>query len=182
MKALQLGEKIRNLRKEQKCTIEQLAQMADLSSGLISQMERDIIVPSVWSLWKVAKALNVHINYFFDEYEMDNPVVRKDERKKIILPKSNVTYELLSPHLNRKMEFLLIKIEPGMENFDELICHEGEECGYMLQGIMKIRWGSKEYILHEGDSIYLDSTVPHRFINIGDVTAISIWTMTPPTF
>ena len=99
---MQLGSKIRSLRKEQKISIEQLAQMSELSIGLISQMERDLTVPSVWSLWKVAKALQVHINYFFDEYENDNPVVRKDERKKIILPNSNVTYELLSQHYSGK--------------------------------------------------------------------------------
>ena len=76
----------------------------------------------------------------------------------------------------------MIKIEPGAQNPAEQICHEGEECGYMLQGSMTIRWGSREFTLQEGDSIYLDSSIPHRFINSGDVTAISIWTMTPPSF
>lgn len=179
---MEFGRKIRELRKQQKLSIEQLAGRAELSSGLISQMERDLITPSVGSLWKVAKALQVHINYFFDEYEPSSPVVRKGERKKIILPNSNVTYELLSPNLKKKMEFLMIKIEPGDESFEEQICHEGEECGYMIQGTMKIKWGSREFILQEGDSIYLDSSVPHRYLNIGKVTAISVWAMTPPSF
>lgn len=178
---MKLGEKIRKLRKEQKISIEHISQMSGLSTGLISQMERDLTVPSVVSLWEVAKALNVHINYFFDEYENNEPIIRKEERKKIIIPNSNITYELLSPK-NKKMECLMVKIEPGMCSSNELICHEGEECGHMIQGTMKIKWGSKEFILNEGDSIYLDSTIPHRFVNIGDITAISIWTMTPPSF
>lgn len=179
---MEIGKKIRQLRKEQKMSIKQLANLAELSGGLISQLERNLTTPSVGSLWKVAKALNVHINYFFDEYELDNPVVRSGERKKIILPNSNVTYELLSPTLKNKMEFLMIKIEPGDKSFDEKICHEGEECGYMIQGTMKIRWGSREFILNEGDSIYLDSSVPHHYLNVGAITAISVWTMTPPSF
>ena len=179
---MEIGAKIRQLRKEQKMSIEQLAALAKVSGGLISQMERDLTTPSVGSLWKVAKALHVHINYFFDEYELDNPVVRSGERKKIVLPNSKVTYELLSPTLNKKMELLMIKIEPGEENFDEQICHEGEECGYMLQGTMKIKWGSREFILTAGDSIYLDSSVPHRYLNIGKNVAVSLWTMTPPSF
>lgn len=178
---MELGAKIRKLRKEQAINIEQFAQKAGLSIGLISQIERDITMPSVTSLWKIASALNVHINYFFDEYEDKIPIIRKCERKKLILPNSNLTYELLSP-LNKKMELLLIKIEPGMCSSDELISHEGEECGYMIQGSMKIKWGSREYILNEGDSIYYNSTIPHRFINLSDVRAISIWTMTPPSF
>lgn len=179
---MKLGQKIRELRKEQKISIEQLSKISGLSTGLISQMERDITIPSVSSLWEVAKALKVPMNYFFDEYKNDNPIVRKNSRKKIIIPNSNITYELLSPSLNNKMELLMVEIEPGMCSSDEQISHEGEECGYMIQGSMKIKWGSREFILNEGDSIYFDSTVPHRFVNIGDIKAISIWTMTPPSF
>ncbi|AYD40800.1 helix-turn-helix domain-containing protein [Clostridium fermenticellae] len=179
---MQLGGKIRQLRKQQKISIEQLAKTCNLSTGLISQMERGINIPSVISLWKVAKALNVPMNYFFDDYKDDLPIIRKSERKKIIIPNSNVTYELLSPNLNKKMELLLIKLEPGKCSSDDLISHEGEECGYMIQGTIKIKYGNKEYILNEGDSIYYDSTVAHRFVNIGEVEAISIWTMTPPSF
>jgi quercetin dioxygenase-like cupin family protein len=47
---------------------------------------------------------------------------------------------------------------------------------------MKVKWGSKEYVLEEGDSIYLDSNVPHRYINVGEDTVISVWAMTPPSF
>ncbi|EOD00493.1 transcriptional regulator [Caldisalinibacter kiritimatiensis] len=40
----------------------------------------------------------------------------------------------------------------------------------------------EEYILQEGDSIYLDSTIHHRYINIGTEECVSIWAMTPPSF
>ncbi|MHC6180275.1 helix-turn-helix domain-containing protein [Clostridium sp. JNZ X4-2] len=179
---MKLGEKIRNLRKEKKISIAQLAEMAKLSTGLISQMERDLTVPSVGSLWEVAKALNVHINYFFDEYNDDSFIIKRDERKKIILPNSNITYELLSPNIRKKLEVLMVNIEPGMCSSYEQISHEGEECGYMIQGIMKVKLGSKEFVISEGDSIYYDSTTPHRFVNIGNETAISIWSMTPASY
>ena len=73
-------------------------------------------------------------------------------------------------------------MEPGNANTKELVSHEGEECGIVLQGKMLIKHGEKEYILEEGDSIYIDSSVPHRYIHIGDKTAISVWAMTPPRF
>lgn len=179
---MELGNKIRELRMSQNITIEQLAEKTGLSTGLISQIERDKTGPSVASLWKIAKALNTSMNYFFEEYEKHDPVVKKKERKKIILPNSNITYELLCPDLTRKIEFLLVKIKPGECNYDDQISHEGEECGLVLKGRLKVKWGSKEYILEEGDSIYFDSTVPHRYVNIGDKTAISVWAMVPPSF
>ena len=177
-----LGEKIRELRQSKSINIEKLSDMTKLSTGLISQIERDLVGPSVASLWKIAQALEVPIGYFFDEEPKDNPIVRKNMRKKIILPNSNITYELLCPDMKRKMEVLLIKIEPGECNTDELVGHEGEECGYVISGKLKIKCGTEEYILEEGDSIYFESNIPHRYVNIGDETCISVWSMTPPSF
>ncbi|HMM20300.1 MAG TPA: XRE family transcriptional regulator [Selenomonadales bacterium] len=179
---MRLGQKIRTLRQEKQISIKQLAEKTGLSTGLISQIERDMTGPSVASLWEIAQALNVKMNYFFDEYERPSPIVRKNERKKIILPNSNIIYELLCPDLTKKMEVLLVEIEPGQGNTQDQISHEGEEFGYVLQGILKVKWGSEEYILHEGDSIYYDSSVPHRYINAGDCKTISIWAMTPASF
>lgn len=179
---MEFGAKIRKLRQEQSISIEQLAERTKLSTGLISQVERNITGPSVTTLWKIAKALNASINYFFDEYEEMDPVVRKDMRKKIILPNSKVTYELLSPNLKGKIEHLLVEIEPGQYNTKELISHEGEECGYIIKGILKVKLGDKEYILQEGDSIYFDSNIPHRYVNAGNEKVVSIWAMTPPSF
>lgn len=179
---MELGKKIRQLRTCKGISIAQLAKMTGLSTGIISQIERDMVSPTVDTLWKITKALDISINYFFNDGKHLSPIVRKNERKKIILPNSRVTYMLLSPDVRRKMEFLLVEIEPGECNSTELISHEGEECGFILSGTLKIKYGEEEYILYEGDSIYFDSTVPHRYINIGDKKCISIWAMTPPSF
>lgn len=180
---MELGGKIRELRQAENISIEQLSEKTGLSTGLISQIERGITGPSVASMWKIAKALNVSMHYFFDEIQEENPIVRKDQRKKIMLPNSNITYELLSPDLkNRKMECLLIEIQPGECSTEDLISHEGEECGYVIKGTLKVKWGNKEYLLNEGDSIYFDSTVPHRYVNPGEDVCVSIWSMIPPSF
>ncbi|WP_326910607.1 helix-turn-helix domain-containing protein [Sedimentibacter sp. MB31-C6] len=179
---MELGEKIRSLRQKYKMSIEQLSEKSGLSKGLISQIERDITGPSVASLWKISKALNVTMNYFFNEYGETNKVVRKEERKKILMNNSSRIYELLSPDLKKSIELIWIEIEPNDSNCDELICHEGEECGVVIKGSLNILSGENVYSLKEGDSIYLDSTIPHRFLNNGIDKSISIWAMVPPSF
>ncbi len=179
---MELGDKIRSLRLKQKISIEQLAAMTGLSKGLISQIERDLTGPSVASLWKISKALNVTMNYFFDEYDDFNQVVRKNERKKIMMKDKSRTYELLCPNLKNKIEMLWIEIKPGDSNSEDRISHEGEECGVVLKGSLRVLSGDKIYDLEEGDSIYLDSTIPHRYMNTGDVPSISVWAMVPPSF
>ena len=177
-----LGDKIRSLRLKQKISIEQLSAMSGLSKGLISQIERDITGPSVASLWKISKALNVTMNHFFDEYDNFNQVVRKDERKKIMMKNGNRTYELLCPNLKNQLEMLWIDIEPNDSSSEELISHEGEECGVVIKGTLRVLSGENVYDLNEGDSIYLDSTIPHRYVNVGTELAVSVWAMTPPSF
>lgn len=179
---MELGDKIRSLRLKQKISIEQLSSMTGLSKGLISQIERDITGPSVASLWKISKALNVTMNYFFDEYDDFNQVVRKDERKRIMMKNGDRTYELLCPNLKNQIEMLWIEIEPNDSNSEELISHDGEECGVVLKGTLRILSGDNVYDLNEGDSIYLDSTIPHRYVNVGNELSVSVWAMTPPSF
>lgn len=179
---MELGEKVRLLRQKQKISIDQLSEKTGLSKGLISQIERDITGPSVASLWKISKALNVTMNYFFDEYEDFNQVVRKDERKKILMKKSNRIYELLSPNLKKQIEMLWIEIQPNESNTEDLISHEGEECGVVIKGSLRILSGDKVYDLNEGDSIYLDSTIPHRYVNVSEDVSVSVWAMVPPSF
>ena len=179
---MELGEKIRSLRQKQKISIEQLSDMSGLSKGLISQIERDITGPSVASLWKISKALNVTMNYFFDEYDDFNQVVHKNERKKLMMRKGSRVYELLSPNLKKQIEMLMIEINPNEKIEAELISHEGEECGVVIKGTLRVISGDKIYNLNEGDSIYLDSTIPHKYINMGDELSVSVWAMVPPSF
>lgn len=179
---MELGDKIRSLRHKQKISIEQLSEMSGLSKGLISQIERDITGPSVASLWKISKALNVTMNYFFDEYDDFNQVVLKEERNKLMMRRGSRTYELLSPSLKKQIEMLWIEINPNEKIEAELISHDGEECGVVIRGTLRVISGSNVYDLEEGDSIYLDSTIPHKYLNMGNELSVSVWAMVPPSF
>jgi transcriptional regulator with XRE-family HTH domain len=181
---INIGKKIKELRKEKGMSIAELANKSELSAGLISQIERNLVTPSIVSLWKIAKSLEVSVGYFFDEDVKDfpNPVVKKNNRKRIIISNDNAIYELLSPDLNRKIEFLYITLKPGDYSSEDFVTHEGEECGIVIKGKLMVKMKNREYILEEGDSIYFDSSIPHRYINIGDDVCESVWAMTPPSF
>lgn len=181
---IDIGEKIRSLRTNSGMKIKDLAEKADVSSSLISQIERNKVSPSVTVMYRIAKALSVNVGFFFDEDATvkSNPVVRKSDRKKLRIDGSSAVYELLSPDTNQDIEFLYIVLKAGEISNEELISHEGEECGFVLKGHMLVKLGHDEYYLGEGDSISFKSTIPHRYVNIGDRECISVWAMTPPSF
>ena len=183
---IDIGKKIRELRKSKKFSIIDLSKESGLSTGLISQIERNMVVPSIKVMWKIANLLEVNIGYFFDEDDEnieEKIVVRKNHRKSINTNDSTKSYELLMPNLNNKsIEFILITLNEETKINKELVSHKGEECGYIIEGKMKIILENKEYILEKGDSFYFDSKIPHVYENYGDETCVLVCAMTPPSF
>lgn len=183
---IDIGKKIRELRKSKNFSIIDLSKESGLSTGLISQIERNMVVPSIKVMWKIANVLEVNIGYFFDEDDEnieEKIVVRKDHRRSINTNDSTKSYELLMPNLNNKsIEFILITLDKETKINKELVSHKGEECGYIIEGKMKIILENKEYILEKGDSFYFDSKIPHVYENYGDETCVLVCAMTPPSF
>ncbi|HGM1510686.1 TPA: helix-turn-helix domain-containing protein, partial [Clostridioides difficile] len=111
---IDVGSKIRSLRKSKNISISTLAKNSDLSTGLISQIERNMVVPSIVAMWKISKALDINIGYFFEEIgrEDSDIVVKKNNRKKIVTNDSTKFYELLVPNLSgKKIEFILVTLD-----------------------------------------------------------------------
>lgn len=183
-----LGDIIKKIRMEKQLTIKEVAARASVTSSLLSQIENNKANPSINSLMAVAKALNVPIGSFFngiDEEPAYDPVVRADERK-VLKTQSGVTFYLLTPKLkNHALEFIYNVFEKGGATGGAdggLYTHDGEECGFVLEGRLEVMYEDKTYVLEAGDSIVLDSTKPHKLTNIYDGRTIAIWVDTPPSW
>jgi len=62
-----IGEKLRTLRQERQLSLRDLADKAEISASMLSQIETGKVFPSVRSLYGIASALAVSIDYFFPE-------------------------------------------------------------------------------------------------------------------
>jgi transcriptional regulator with XRE-family HTH domain len=62
-----IGEKLRAIRQEQQMSLRDLALKAQVSASMLSQIETGKVFPSVRSLYSIASALNVSVDYFFPE-------------------------------------------------------------------------------------------------------------------
>ncbi len=168
-------------------SIEELAAKADISTGLLSQLERGIGNPSFNTMAKLAYALGVPIGTFFNGVQPADPVVRKHARKKLAHASfANGTpapvYELLTPDLQRKLEVIWVELPPGQSNEEAPFVHDTEECGVLLSGTLEVHLGDQVHTLNAGDSIAFNGLVPHWYRNPGKVPAVSIWIVTPPSF
>jgi transcriptional regulator with XRE-family HTH domain len=192
-----LGGEIRSLRRDRGLSAVVLARRCGVSPSLISQVERGLTAPSLEVLWAIAKALDVPMGTFFqapgpnatgtEEAESSSgtqpkaSVVRAGRRKRLGLTPS-LTYQLLSPDLQHKIEFVWAEFSPGEEGPLEPFVHAGEEQMVVIQGEMHVWIGDEVWLLGPGDAITFDSAVPHRAGNRGTTPAIIIAAITPPSF
>lgn len=182
------AQKLLPLRTSKDLTIEELAKRAGVSTGLLSQLERGRGNPSFSTLAKIAYALEVPIGTFFEGPTPKDPVIRRENRKKLI-PNARwgeagprPVYELLTPDLQRKLEVIWVELPPGMSNAERPFVHDTEECGILLQGILEVHLGDEMHLLRPGDSIAFSGLTPHWYRNPGEESAVSIWVVTPPSF
>jgi transcriptional regulator with XRE-family HTH domain len=189
---MELGDKIRELRNERAMTLQELSKKAEVSMSLLSLVERNISAPTVKTLKKVVKALETSISDLYRE--MEGPkgsddgsegvsVIHQRDRRKLVLGPERVGahYELLTPDYRKKLQIMYIHFPVG-KNEGDFLCHEGEECGIVLEGKLKACVGDRTYVLEQGDCIYLDSSVPHKWENLGQIEVRAIWINTPATF
>ena len=85
-------------------------------------------------------------------------------------------------HPSRAIAFLNEIYPPGADTGDEMLTHEGEETGILLEGRLELVVGLETFVLEAGDSYYFESTKPHRFRNPFDAPARLISAATPANF
>jgi mannose-6-phosphate isomerase-like protein (cupin superfamily) len=186
---LKVGEKIKLLREKKKLSLSDLADKSGFSSAVLSQIENHMISPPLGTIIKLAKALEVEPGYFFKE-KPKSPyvIVRKDERLSVsrVASKDGVSYgysyeSLGADKKGRKMEPFIVTLDPNPVKKGSQSTHDGEEFIFVLEGEMEVTLGDHSDVLGFGDSIYYDSTIPHRVAAHGDAPAkilAVLWTGT----
>jgi quercetin dioxygenase-like cupin family protein len=116
-------------------------------------------------------------------YVEEVQVVRASRRKRLTLPGSYVSYDLLTPDLNRQVEVMFMRINPGEHSGEEpMVDLPGEKFGYVLKGALESKVGDRIYQLAAGDSIYFPAHFPHSWRGLGEDSIEVLWVLTPPRF
>ena len=178
---MELGKRIRARRLEQNMSLRELAKQVDLTASFLSQVERGLVSPSIDSLRKISRALGVPVFYFLMEDNRPSPVVRRNERRKIVLP-TNISYELLTPDVNRKMEVIMAQLHPRDGSIPLVFYPHTEECIIVLEGALEIGLGDQKYVLEAGDAVYFDGFMLNHLAAKGDSIVRYITIITPPIF
>jgi len=174
---MDLGSRLRDLRRRQKMTLEKLAKRTGLTSSFLSQIERNITFPSVKSLREIAAALNTKVSRFFEEERRrDFIFVKKDKRKKVVNDKLKSYYEVLaSGLLDIRMEPSLLILKTGGKMEKQSDSLDGEEFVFVLKGKVELVRNPEKFIMEKGDSVYFKGVKSHKIVNVGSNEATLLW-------
>ena len=178
--SLHPGQRFRRLRTRRCLSLAQVARATGVSVGFLSALERGQMRSSITTLRRIARFYSTNILSLF-ETAGDNPRLVRPNQRKVLETTPDVRMELLAWG-NTAMEPHLFRIKPGGGS-GESYSHEGEEFLHVLRGDFEIWLDAKEhYHLKPGDSLYFESSTPHRWKNPGRKETWLLWINTPPTF
>ncbi len=174
---IQISNRIKERRREKSITVQELASRANVSKGLISQIENSRTVPSLLVLLDIIKALEIDLNAFFKNINAKanhQPVFIKQSGDYESFEKEHARgfrYQRIFTQLMKQstVDIVLLELEPNAKR--PLVQTEAFEYKYILQGNVEYQFNEHTYYLNQGDSVLFDGRVPHTPKNPGKETA-----------
>jgi len=176
-----LGARVRELRKARDWTLEQAARQAGLARSTLSKIENGQMSPTYEALKKLAVGLEISVPQLFTP-----PAAEKINGRMALTragegtAKATTTYEheLLGDQL-RKKQMLPYRARVrarSMEEFDGWVRHDGEEFLSVLTGVIPLFTEFYEPVeMRRGDSAYYDATMGHNVVSVSPEDATILW-------
>jgi transcriptional regulator with XRE-family HTH domain len=179
---VELGQRIRTVRRRRHVTMRELAARAGLSVSLISQVERGRTNPSISTLRRLAEGLNESVAVFFEGEESAGTLVRANNRRRMVHPSGVLEDYLLTPAAAKTMQIHYSVIGPRQGSGEPYTHTADEECVIVIDGSLEVTVDGEALVLDAGDALMLDPRLPHSYHNPGDTPTTSIWVMSPPGY
>lgn len=179
---MNIGDKIRRLRKKNGLTQEELADRCELSKGFISQVERDLTSPSIATLVDILEGLGTNLKDFFNETMNEKITFSKEDTFETNNEELKYILKWIIPNAQKNiMEPILVELDAGGRSKEDSP-HEGEEFGYVINGSIYLHVGKDKYKVKKDESFYFKANSNHFISNAGKTKARVIWVSTPPSF
>ncbi len=179
---VEVGERLRAIRKLRRKTLKEVAGAAGLSESFLSQLERGRTNATIATLQRLSTALGIEVSDLFAASGKRPSVVRRGGRDFVawgLLGRK----ALLTPKPFHSLEVVVARFEPGGSTGDEAYTHgDSEELLIVVEGRVHVQLGDEIYEAAEGDSVHYQSSTPHRVANAGDEPAEVLFVISPPSY
>ena len=168
-----IGKNIIILRKQKNMSLDELARRSGVSKSMLSQIEQEKANPTIITVWKIARSLNISISELMENNNLSSiDVIRKDDAPVILSDDHSVKFRINSPiHMTDNLEIYNITFKPNGKNISTPHFPNTEEYFTVISGKFKIITGDQTIILNEGDTARYKADQEHSIENMSETEA-----------
>ena len=166
-----IGDKLYEIRKAKKMTLTALSDKSGVQLATLSRIENKKMTGTLESHMAIAKVLGI------DVVELYSKVIREQKQVEIsqLSKESEVfthneksSFEILTKNvLSKQMMPTLIRIEEGGSTQQEQGAPNSEKFLFLLEGAVEATIDGKIFRLEKNNTLYFDSSLSHKFKNVG---------------
>lgn len=176
---IQISNQIKEKRKTKGITIQELADKAKVSKGLISQIENNRTIPSLPVLMNIINSLSIDVPDFFNTIKSDHTSSKiQIKRQADYQPFEKehapgfIYHRIMARNIrNLPVDIVLLELEPGA-NRSFMVRTDAYEYKYVIKGKVEYHINGKKYLLNTGDSLFFDGRQEHKPYNPGKKNAL----------
>ena len=173
-----VGARLRNARLARRYTLEQTAQLAGMTKGFLSRVERDLTSPSVASLVTLCQVLQIDVGSLFTAPRTS--LVRLEEASPVDLGGNGIDERLVTSREERAVQVLRAVIAPGGAGENELYAIDCDvEVWHVVTGRLEVRMHDETFEVGEGDTLTFPGREPHKWRNLHDEETLVLMTLVP---
>lgn len=179
----EIGTKLRSIRVDYGLSQRALSRRSGVANATISQIESGQLNPTVSLLKRVVGGFPMSMSEFFTYTSGHEEQVFFSAKDMIEISRNGVSYRQIGGRLRgRSIQFLVEEYAPRTTTGRVGLVHEGEECGFVLEGRLSVTVDGQTRVLSAGEGYYFSSMLPHSFRNEEEYPCKLVSACSPPTF
>lgn len=162
-------------------SLQDVANLTGISVSTLSKIENSIVALSYTRMIAISEAIGINLTELVSgsqEREASPAVTARRSFTRVgdgvVTAAKNYNYEYLNTDISKKHMIPTVATvkSRSLEEYGELAVHRGEEFVIVLEGVAELHTEHYEPLrMEEGDSVYLDSTMPHAMITLSEKPA-----------
>ncbi|UII56911.1 XRE family transcriptional regulator [Cytobacillus spongiae] len=162
-----IGVNLKATRKNRGISLEQTAELTGVSKAMLGQIERGESNPTVTTLWKIARGLQISFSTLMNEEPSEVHYVELHSVNPIM--ENNGDYRVYSVFPfdpRKKFEIFTVEMEMGCQHTSDKHNEGVEEYITVMSGTLELIIGEKAYVISTGNSIHFLANQAHTYKNI----------------
>lgn len=177
-----VGENLKRLRTERSWTLDIVAGMTGVGRQTLGQIELGRTVPSLGTLWKIARAFDVPFSVLLAQpTNLGTRIFRRSNARPIVDADGRFSSRaLFSPDDKGRFEFYELFLAARSREEAEPHAPGTRENLLVTQGRLVLELGKETFELAKGDAIAFTADVPHAYVNASNEECWMSLVMTYP--